>query len=59
MRDYRAFIIGEDGHVTDRINLWCRNDADAKEWAKGLVDKHDVELWHRKEKIAVFKHETH
>ena len=59
MRDYQAFIIGEDGHVKDRVNLWCKDEADAKEWAKALVSNNEIELWHRETKIAVFKHETH
>ena len=59
MRDYRALIIDEDGHIINRVNLYCRNDDVAKEWAAVLVGKHEVELWHRKEKIAVFKHENH
>jgi hypothetical protein len=59
MPDYRALIIGEEGHVINRVDLYCSNDALAKEWAEVLAGKHDVELWHRKEKIAVFKHETH
>ena len=60
MREYRVFIVDEGGNVTNRIDLHCSNDAVAKEWAKVvLADKHDVELWHRNTKIAVFKHETH
>ena len=60
MRQYRVFIVDEDGHVTKCIDLHCSNDAIAKDWAKVVsVDKHDVELWHRSTKIAVFKHETH
>ena len=54
MRDYRVFVLGEDGHVTNRIDLWCTDDADAKERAKKLVDGRDMELWHRDQRIAIF-----
>lgn len=55
MQDYRAFLIGPDGRIADRYDLWCSDDEDAKERAKQLVDGHDVELWHRDHKIATFK----
>ena len=57
MNDYRAFVIGVDGHVTSRIDLWCTDEADARKRAKKLVDDHDVELWHRDQRIAIFHHE--
>jgi hypothetical protein len=44
MQDYRAFVIGVDGHVKSRIDLWCTDVADAKERAKKPVDGHDIEL---------------
>jgi hypothetical protein len=56
MQDYRAFIIGPDGHVRDRVDLWCRTEDDAKERAKQLVNGYDVELWQRDHRIAVFRH---
>ncbi len=43
MIEYRAYIIGKDGHIaSDRAFV---SDADATVWAKPLVDGHDVELW--------------
>jgi hypothetical protein len=56
MQDYRVFVIGPDGHVQDRIDLWCATEDEAKDRAKQLVDGHDVELWHRDHKIATFWH---
>jgi hypothetical protein len=48
MRDYRAYILGIDGHRF----VWAKdyvadqpNDAAALSAAKGLTDKHDVEVW--------------
>ena len=45
MVDYRAYIIGEDGHFLRAIDLQCPDDSAAKEMAERLVDGHDVELW--------------
>ena len=59
MRQYQVLIVGEDGHVTKRIDLYCSTDAVAKEWANVFLDKYDVEVWHHNTKIAVFKHKTH
>ena len=54
MEDYRAYVIGPDGHVRDRVDYWCRDVDAAKERAKQLVDGYDVELWQLDRKIAVF-----
>jgi len=56
LRDYRVFVIDPNGHVTSRIDLWCTDEADAKERAEKLVDGHDIELWHRDQRIAIFRH---
>ena len=53
MEDCRAYVIGPDGHVRDRVDFWCRDEA-AKERAKQLVADYDIELWHLDRKIAVF-----
>jgi len=45
MPNYRAYIIGRDGHFQSGVNLHCEDDATAVESAKQLVDGHDVELW--------------
>ena len=55
MRDYRAFIMGPDGHIKDRFEFWAEDDEKAKECAKQFVDGHDVELWHQAQKIAEFR----
>jgi hypothetical protein len=56
MRDYRAYILGPDGHVQARIDLIdVRDENTAKEQAKKLVDGHDVELWQLDRKIATFR----
>ena len=55
--EYRAYIIGPDGHILWRIDLFCVDDDAAKKQAKQLVDGHDVELWQLDRQIAEFKHE--
>jgi hypothetical protein len=45
MTEYRAFIVGDDGHVIGYRAFKSADDSDAIVWAKQLVDGHDVELW--------------
>ena len=56
MPDYRAYIVGDDGHFVDFEPLVCVDDAEATEQAKRLVDGHDVELWEGARLIAVLQH---
>ena len=55
MDGYYAYIIGPDGHVINRLDLRFYNDEDAIDRAKTLVDGHDVELWQRDRRIAIFE----
>jgi hypothetical protein len=57
MPEYRAYIVGHDGHFQEAVPLVCADDAEATEKAKRLVDGHDVELWERDRKVASFDHE--
>jgi hypothetical protein len=43
--EYRAYVIGNDGHFISFRAFVCGNDEDATVWAKQLVDGHDIELW--------------
>jgi hypothetical protein len=45
VNEYRAYIVGADGHFAGYRSFVCSDDADAMVWAKQLVDDHDVELW--------------
>jgi hypothetical protein len=54
MVGYRAYIIGIDGKFLRAIELVCPDDDSAKEYAKQLVDGHDVELWQGERKIGTF-----
>jgi hypothetical protein len=56
MQEYRACLIGPDGHVTHRIDLICADENAAKERAKQLAHGHNVELWQLDRKIATFPH---
>jgi hypothetical protein len=42
MIEYRAYVIGEDGHIASFRASVSDGDADATVWAKQLVDGHDV-----------------
>ena len=52
MQDYRAFVLGPDGHITNRYDFWAPDDEAAREQAKQLQHGHDLELWHHDRKIA-------
>jgi hypothetical protein len=54
MQEYSAYIIGQDGHIQQRIDLRCADENAAKEQARKLANGHDVELWQRDRQIATF-----
>jgi hypothetical protein len=56
MVEYRAYIIGSDGHFHRSVPLDCADDAEAVERAKQLLDGHDVELWQLDRKVAMLDH---
>jgi hypothetical protein len=56
MQEYRAYLIGPDGHIFQRTDLVCVDDEAAKESAERLVNGHDVELWQLDRKIAMLTH---
>jgi hypothetical protein len=45
MVEYRAYIVGADGHFASYRAFICNDDSNAIIWAKQMVDGHDVELW--------------
>jgi hypothetical protein len=55
MPEYRAYLVGTDGHFYSSVPLECLDDEAASEQAKQFVDGHDVELWQRDRKIATFE----
>jgi hypothetical protein len=56
MQDYRAYIMGPDGHVQNRVKLRCSDDVEAIRLAKQLVDADDVELWQLDRHVETFRH---
>ncbi|MBR0948595.1 hypothetical protein [Bradyrhizobium liaoningense] len=57
MQEYRAYLMGLDGHIELRIQLICEDETEAKKRAKVLADGYDVELWLQDRKVAEFKSE--
>jgi len=54
MLEFRAYILGSDGHIERRVDLVCADEEAAKERARELAQASDVELWQRDKRIAVF-----
>jgi len=55
MAHYRAYKIDAEGHIWKAVDLVVKDDAEAIEEAKRLVNGNDVELWQRDRKIARLK----
>ncbi|MCP3410502.1 hypothetical protein [Bradyrhizobium sp. CCGB01] len=55
MGNYRAYLIGADGHIEQRVDLEVPDEATAREKAELLVDGHAVELWDGATRIARFE----
>jgi hypothetical protein len=47
MTDYRAYIVGRDGHFLNVVELDCLCDEAAIQAAKRYAVGHSVELWSR------------
>jgi hypothetical protein len=45
MADYRAYVVGDDGHFVSFEGFVAADDGEAVAKAQRLVDGHDVELW--------------
>ncbi len=59
MSDYHAYILGADGHIIKRHDIECDGDDAALEYAKKLVDGHDVEVWQRDRVVGKLKSNDH
>jgi hypothetical protein len=55
--DYRAYLVGDDGHFKSFEAITADNDERAIEIAKTFVDGHDVELWQLDRKVTVLCHQ--
>jgi hypothetical protein len=54
---YSAYFIDSDGHIFNRVDLFCETEEDAITRARMLVDGHPIELWQQTRKIATFEPE--
>ena len=43
MEEYRAYVIGPDGHIVNRVDIRCFDEKEARRLAKIAVDGHAVE----------------
>jgi hypothetical protein len=55
MPEYRAFIVGRDGHFQKAIEFEAEDDVKAISHAKQYVDGHDVELWQLGRRVIQLK----
>jgi len=56
MGNYRAYILGDDHHIIERVDLVaCKDDEAATRCAKLLVVGQIVELWDGHRLIATFE----
>jgi hypothetical protein len=55
MEEYRAYLLGPDGHIVDRVDLLCADENTAKQKAEDLAEDCVVELWQGARKIAVYQ----
>jgi hypothetical protein len=45
VEEYRAYLIGPDGHIINRVDIRASDQQEARRLAKRVVDGHAVELW--------------
>jgi hypothetical protein len=57
MEEYRAYVIGPDGHIINRVDIRCPDEKEARRLAKIAVDGHAVELWQTDRFIERFEPE--
>ena len=58
MTDYRAYIVGTDGHFKSSEVIVAEDDKQAIKIAEKLVDEHSVEVWQLDRKVAVLPHKV-
>jgi hypothetical protein len=54
MIGYYAYIIGDDRHIQNRVEIVCKDDEEATRLAEKLVDGHAIELWQEARKVGAF-----
>jgi hypothetical protein len=58
MAEYRAYLVGLDGHFIGFEPIVSADDAEATEKAQRLVNGHDVELWTGTRMIVRLRHQS-
>ena len=58
LAEYRAYVVGHDGHFIRREPLICADDDEAIAQATRLVADHDVELWCGERFVTLLKART-
>lgn len=53
MGGYRAFVLGENGHICDARVFEAASDEVAVEVARRLINRHGIEIWQLARKIAI------
>ncbi|RXH00216.1 hypothetical protein [Bradyrhizobium zhanjiangense] len=53
MVGYRAFIIGEDGHICDARVIEAASDEAAVKAARRFINRHGIEIWQLGRKVAI------
>ena len=54
--EYRAYVVGNEGHLVGCTEMICRDDDEAIAKAKRLVSDSDIELWNRNRFIVLLVH---
>ncbi len=55
MTEYRAYLLGRNGHIEGFEPLSCADDAAAIVAAKRLIGPHGVEIWHCARKVVTLE----
>ena len=59
MADYRAYVLDVDGHITERLDLDCADDAEAVRLARRRLKDPDIEVWQGARMVARFSNGAH
>jgi hypothetical protein len=54
MPNYRTYLLDENGHISNVVDMECTDDEQAKECAKKFVCGSNAELWHQDRLIATY-----
>jgi hypothetical protein len=55
MEEYKAYLMGPDGHIAGRVDLLCENEEAARGRAQLLAQDCVIELWRGARLIAEFR----